>query len=176
MAKIAYVRVSTEDQHVDRQKIALDEIGMDKYFIEKLSGKNMERPQLKKMLEYVREDTLYINISRLARSTRDFLSIIEQLQNKKVELVSLKENIDTTTPQGRFILTIFAALAELEREYTLQRQREGIAAAKLKGQKFGRPQVQRPKEWNKVISCGGRVKLQQQSHESATEKALFIEW
>lgn len=177
MAKIAYVRVSTEDQHVDRQKIALDEIGMDKYFIEKLSGKNMERPQLKKMLEYVREgDTLYIeSISRLARSTRDFLSIIEQLQNKKVELVSLKENIDTTTPQGRFILTIFAALAELEREYTLQRQREGIAAAKLKGQKFGRPQVQRPKEWDKVIKLWrqGEITAAEAMKRLQLKKATF---
>lgn len=114
----------------------------------------MVRPELKKMLEYVREgDTLYIeSISRLARSTNDFLFLVQQLQDKKVELVSLKENIDTTTPQGRFVLTVFAALAELERENTLQRQREGIAAARLKGKKFGRPRIEKPKEWEKVIT------------------------
>lgn len=122
--------------------------------MEKVSGKNAERPQLKKMMEYTREaDTLYIeSISRLARSTKDLLSIVQQLQDKKVELVSLKENIDTTTPQGRFILTIFGALSELERENTLQRQQEGIAAARLKGKKFGRPRIEQPKDLNKVVN------------------------
>ena len=87
------------------------------------------------MLEYVREgDTLYIeSISRLGRSTRDLLNIIDVLQRKQVTLVSSKENIDTNTPQGRFVLSIFAALSELEREQTLQRQREGIAIAKSQG-------------------------------------------
>ena len=105
------------------------------------------------MMEYIREgDILYIeSISRLARSTRDLLSIVQQLQDKKVDLVSLKENIDTATPQGRFVLTIFGALSELERESTLQRQREGIAAAHLKGKKFGRPKIEVPKDWDKVI-------------------------
>lgn len=105
------------------------------------------------MMEYIRDgDILYIeSISRLARSTRDLLSLVEQLQYKKVDLVSLKENIDTGTPQGRFVLTIFGALSELERESILQRQCEGIAAARLKGKKFGRPKVEKPKEWNIVI-------------------------
>jgi DNA invertase Pin-like site-specific DNA recombinase len=153
MSKIGYVRVSTVDQNTDRQEIALSELGIQKLFIEKVSGKNTERPQFKKMMEYIREgDILYIeSISRLARSTRDLLSIVQQLQDKKVDLVSLKENIDTATPQGRFVLTIFGALSELERESTLQRQREGIAAARLKGKKFGRPRVEKPKEWDKVI-------------------------
>lgn len=153
MSKIGYIRVSTVEQNIDRQEIALSEIGMDKFFIEKVSGKKIDRAELKKMLEYIREgDTLYIeSISRLARSTKDFLSIVQQLQEKKVDLVSLKENIDTTTPQGRFVLTVFAALAELERETTLQRQREGIAAARIKGKKFGRPVLDTPSEWEKVI-------------------------
>lgn len=103
-------------------------ISVDKIFIEKISGKNMVRPELNKMLKYVHEgDILYIeSMSRLARNAKDFLSLVQQLQDKKVELVSLKENIDTTTPQGRFILIVFAALAELERENTLKHQREGI--------------------------------------------------
>ena len=90
-----------------------------------MSGKNANRPELKAMLEYVRDgDTLYIeSISRLGRSTRDLLNIIDVLQRKGVTLVSSKENIDTNTPQGRFVLSIFAALSELEREQTLQRQR-----------------------------------------------------
>lgn len=153
MSKIGYVRVSTLDQNTDRQEIALSELGIKTLFIEKVSGKNTERLQFKKMIEYIRAgDTLYIeSISRLARSTRDLLSIVQQLHDKKVDLVSLKENIDTATPQGRFVLTIFGALSELERESTLQRQREGIAVAHLKGKKFGRPRVENPKDWDKVI-------------------------
>lgn len=121
----------------------------------------MNRPQLKKMLEYIREgDTLYIeSISRLARSTRDLLSLIELLQNKKVYLISLKENIDTSTPQGRFVLTIFGALSELERENTLQRQKEGIHVAKEKGTKFGRPRVKKPNNWNKIIKLWERGEI-----------------
>lgn len=154
MSKIAYIRVSTMDQNTDRQKIALSELGIKKFFIEKISGKNVNRPELKKLLEYIREgDILYIeSISRLARSTRDLLSIIQKLQDKDVELVSLKENIDTATPQGRFVLTIFGALSELERESILERQREGIAAARLKGKKFGRPRIDKPKNWDKIIN------------------------
>jgi len=143
MPKIGYVRVSTLDQNTDRQEIALSELGIETLFIEKVSGKNTERPQFKKMIEYIRKgDILYIeSISRLARITSNLLSIVQQLHDKNVELVSLKENIDTATPQGRFVLTLFGALSELERESTLQRQREGIAAAHLKDKKFGRPRV-----------------------------------
>ena len=92
MSKIGYVRVSAADQKTDRQEIALKEFSVDKCFTEKASGKNTDRAQLKKMLEYVREgDTVYIeSISRLARSTKDLLNIVQQLQEKSVDLVSLK--------------------------------------------------------------------------------------
>lgn len=154
MSKIGYVRVSTIDQNTDRQERALAELKMDKVFIEKMSGKNTNRQEFRKMLEYVREgDVIYIeSISRLARSTRDLLSIVKQLEDKKVDLISLKEDIDTTTPQGRFVLTIFGALSELERENILQRQKEGIEIAKNKGKKFGRPEIEQPKDWDVVIS------------------------
>jgi len=152
MSKIAYIRVSAMDQNTDRQKIALSEFKIDKYFIEKVSGKNTNRPQLKNMLEYMREgDTIFIeSISRLARSTKDLLHLVQQMQDKSIDLVSLKESIDTTTPQGRFVLTIFGALSELERENTLQRQKEGIEAAKINGVKFGRPLIDKPKNWDKI--------------------------
>ena len=161
MSKIGYIRVSTIEQNTDRQEIALGKLGIDKMFIEKCSGKNRDREELKKMLDYIREeDTLYIeSISRLARSTRDLHTIVQILQNKKVYLVSLKENIDTSTPQGRFVLTIFGALSELERESTLQRQQEGIEAAKQKGKKFGRPVIAIPKEWNKIINLWKRGEI-----------------
>lgn len=177
MSKIAYIRVSSVDQHTDRQEIALNEIGMDRYFIEKASGKNTDRPEFKRMMEYIREgDTLYIeSISRLARSTKDLLNIVERLKQKGVAIVSLKENIDTNTPQGKFILTVFAALAELERENTLQRQREGIEAAKMKGKHFGRPITEIPKDFEKVYKewKAGNIKAVQAFNLLKLKKTTF---
>jgi len=101
----------------------MKELGVEKFFIEKISGKNAERPELKRMLDYVREgDTLVVeSISRLSRSIRDLLWIIDKLERSGVTFVSQKEAIDTSSPQGRFVLAIFGALSELEREQTLQR-------------------------------------------------------
>ena len=114
MAHIAYVRVSTAEQNEARQIEALKKHGIDKWFTEKVSGKNMNRPQLKAMLDYVREgDTIYIHdFSRLARSTKDLLAIVDQLQKKGVHLVSNKENLDTSTSNGRLMLTMIAAINE----------------------------------------------------------------
>lgn len=141
--KIGYCRVSSKTQNLDRQIIALKEQGVEKIFTEKISGKNKSRPQLKEMMEFIREgDTLVVeSISRLARNTMDFLEIVNDLTDRKVEVISLRENIDTSTPQGKFICTIFGALYELERENTKQSQLEGIAAAKERGVKFGRPRI-----------------------------------
>ena len=160
MSKVGYIRVSAIDQNTERQEVALKELKVDKIFTEKLSGKNTNRPELHRMLDYVREgDTLYIeSISRLARSTKD-LFLVQVLQEKGVDLVSLKENIDTTTPQGRFILTIFGALSELERENILQRQREGIEIAKQNGKVLGRPVIESPKDWDKVIALWNRGEI-----------------
>jgi len=143
MGKIGYIRVSTEHQETARQEAIMEQYQVERVFAEKISGKNANRPELKAMLDYVREgDTLYIeSISRLGRSTRDLLHIIDVLQRKGVTLISSKENIDTNTPQGRFVLSIFAALSELEREQTLQRQREGIAIAKAQGKYKGRQPI-----------------------------------
>ena len=144
MSNIAYVRVSTAEQNEARQIEALKKHTIDKWFTEKVSGKNMNRPQLEAMLDYVREgDTIYIHdFSRLARSTKDLLSIVEQLQEKGVHLVSNKENLDTSTPTGKLMLTMIAAINEFERENLLERQREGIAIAKEQG-KFKGGQVKK---------------------------------
>ena len=126
MARIAYIRVSTKEQNTGRQYELLRERNIipDKIYEEKVSGKNIDRPELKAMLSYVREgDTVYIeSISRLARNTRDFLNLVEYLQGKQVDLVSLKESIDTATPTGKFMLSVFAALYQLERQNTLLSQ------------------------------------------------------
>lgn len=117
---------------------------VERLFIDKASGKNMERPQLKEMLGFVRKGDIVIveSISRLARNTRDLLTIIDQLNRKGVQFVSLKECIDTTTASGKFMLTVFGAISELERSYILQRQREGIEQAKLTGKYKGRKSIQ----------------------------------
>ena len=135
MSKIGYIRVSTEHQETARQQEIMCDYQVDRIFSEKISGANKDRPQLRAMLDYVREgDTLYIeSISRLGRSTKDLLNIIDALTENGVTLISHKENIDTDTPTGKFMLTVFAALSQLEREQLKQRQREGIEIAKTQG-------------------------------------------
>lgn len=141
--KVGYVRCSSADQNPARQEAILKENGCEKVFSDMLSGKDTNRPGLKTMLEYVREgDILYVeSISRLARSTKDLLGIIDQLQEKNVQFISEKEKIDTDTPQGKFMLTVFAAMADLEREQIRQRQAEGIAIAKKNGKYTGRQAI-----------------------------------
>ena len=138
--RVAYVRVSTIEQNEARQVEALKKHNIEKWYIEKVSGKDTNRPKLKEMLEYVREgDIVYIHdFSRLARSTKDLLEIVETLQNKGVSLVSNKENIDSSTPTGKLMLTMIGAIAEFERQNLLERQREGIAIAQREGKFKGR--------------------------------------
>ena len=152
MAKVAYARVSSEEQNLDRQTDALENQGIERLFLEKVSGATMKRPELQKMLDYIREGDVVVveSISRLARSTRDLLGIVDILREKGADLVSLKESIDTKTPQGRFVLSIFASLSELERETIRDRQREGIDAARKRGKHLGRPRIETPENWEKV--------------------------
>ena len=151
--KIGYIRVSTQEQNTIRQEALMEALGVDEVYIDRMSGKDTNRPELQKMMEYVRRgDTVIVeSISRFARNTRDLLELVERLTAKGVEFVSKKEAIDTTTPTGKFMLTVFGAVAELEREYILQRQREGIAIAKANGIYRGRKPIQRP-EFNQVVS------------------------
>ena len=144
--KIGYIRVSTQEQNTIRQEVLMKSLGVDEIYIDRMSGKNANRPELQKMMKYVRKgDTVIVeSISRFARNTRDLLELVEKLTAKGVEFVSRKEAIDTTTPTGKFMLTVFGAVAELEREYILQRQREGIAIAKEQGKYKGRKPIDAP--------------------------------
>ena len=144
--KIGYIRVSTQEQNTVRQEALMESLGVDEVYIDRMSGKSTDRLELKKMMEYVRQgDTVIVeSISRFARNTRDLLELVERLTAKGVEFVSKKEAIDTTTPSGKFMLTIFGAVAELEREYILLRQSEGIAIAKSQGKYKGRNPIERP--------------------------------
>ena len=141
--KVSYIRCSTIEQNEARQLKMMQDQGAEKLFIDKASGKNTDRAAFKEMMSFVRTGDIVIveSISRIARNTRDLLSIVSELTEKGVEFVSLKESIDTTTPQGRFMLTVFGALAELERESILERQREGIEIAKSDGKYKGRKPV-----------------------------------
>ena len=143
---IAYVRVSTAEQNETRQKEALKKYDIDKWFIEKASGKDTNRPRLQEMLEYIREDdTVYVEeFSRLGRSTADLLNTVQQIEDVGAKFVSLKENFDTKTPTGKLQMTMMAAIAEIERSMILERQREGIAIAKREGKYKGRKAVSVP--------------------------------
>ncbi len=144
--KIGYIRISTTDQNIARQEVLMRELGVDNVYIDRMSGKSTNRPELQKMMSFVREGDVVIveSISRFARNTKDLLDLVEQLATKNVEFISKKEAIDTSTPTGKFMLTVFGAVAELEREYILQRQREGIEIAKAKGLYKGRKPIERP--------------------------------
>lgn len=144
--KIGYIRISTVDQNTARQEVLMQELGVEQVYIDRMSGKSTNRPELKQMMEFVRAgDTVIVeSISRFARNTRDLLELVEQLTAKGVEFVSKKECIDTTTPSGKFMLTVFGAVAELEREYILQRQKEGIAITKQNGVYKGRKPIEHP--------------------------------
>ena len=120
--KIGYIRVSTQEQNTARQEVLMEQLGVEMVYIDRTSGKNTDRPELQKMLLYVRKGDVVVveSISRFARNTRDLLELVDKLTAKEVEFISLKEAIDTSTPTGKFMLTIFGAVAELEREYILQ--------------------------------------------------------
>lgn len=144
--QIAYIRVSTMEQNEQRQLEAMKKYGIEKWFVEKVSAKDTNRPKLQEMLEFVREgDTVHIHdFSRLARSTKDLLEIVDTLNRKGVTLVSNKESIDTSTPTGKLMLTMIGAINEFERTNLLERQREGIAIAKRNGVYKGRKAITIP--------------------------------
>lgn len=133
--KVCYIRVSTEEQNEARQLEAMKDKGIERYFTEKISAKDTNRPKLQEMLEFVREgDTVYIHdFSRLARSTKDLLDIIETLNSKKVNLISNKENLDTSTPTGKMLVTMIGAINEFERQNLLERQKERDCSSKERG-------------------------------------------
>lgn len=139
--KVGYVRVSTKEQNTARQEELMKSLGVDKLYIDKMSGKNTERPELQKMMDFVREGDVVIveSFSRFARNTRDLLDLTDKLKEKQVKFISQKEKIDTDSTAGKFMLTLFAGLAEMERTNILERQAEGIAIAKAEGRMNGRP-------------------------------------
>lgn len=152
--KVGYVRCSTEHQNTIRQEVLMEKMGVEKLYVEKISGKNTDRPQLKEMLNFIREgDTVVVeSYSRLSRNTTDLLSLINIItEEKKADFKSIKEDIDTSTPTGKFILTVYSGLIAYERETILERQKEGIEEAKKAGKYKGRKPIDKPSNFDEVI-------------------------
>jgi len=149
---IAYVRVSTVEQNEGRQLEAMSKYSIDKTFVEKASGKDINRPQLQALLEFARQgDTVYIeSFSRLARDTKDLLTLVETMGNKDIKVISLKEGLDSSTPNGKLMLTMIGAIATFERDIMLERQREGIALAKAQGKYKGRKAKTLPENFDEL--------------------------
>jgi len=141
--QFAYARVSSDDQNLDRQLDAFEKLGipLENIAKEKQSGKNMERKKFEQLLDKLRTgDTLTVeSLSRLSRSAKDLLNIAERLEKGGITLVSLKEQLDTSTPYGRMLFTILASLAQFEREIIVARTMDGLASARARGRKGGRP-------------------------------------
>lgn len=182
--KIAYVRVSTAEQNEARQLEALKPYEVDKIFLEKASAKDTHRPKLQEMLDFVREDdTVYVkDFSRLARSTKDLLNLVELLDKKGVTLISLKENIDSKTTTGRLMLTMIGAIYEFERMNLLERQKEGIVLAKLAGKYKGRKRIVTPENGEEVFArwerreITGRAAMKELKLKSNTFYRLLTQW
>lgn len=176
--KVGYVRVSTKEQNPARQEKLMEDWGVEEIFIDKQSGKNLNRPGFKEMMNFVRSgDTVYVeSFSRLSRSTTDLLNTVNTLKEKGVSLVSDKEKIDTTTPAGVLIMTVFGAIYQFERENTLQRQREGIALAKRKGKYKGRMPYAITNDLLKIMADWrtGRIKLAEAVDRSGMSRATFL--
>lgn len=151
----AYIKVSSKEQNEVRQMKCLEKYEIDKIYSEKVSGATMNRPELKNMLDHLKSgDTVYIaDFSRLARSTYDLLTMIKAFEIKGINLVSDKEKLDMSTPQGKLILTVLAAVYEFERDILKERQSEGIAIAKAEGKYKGRTKKKYDEELFEKNKC-----------------------
>lgn len=141
--KVGYARVSTADQNLERQLDMLRQYGADPIFQERMTGTKRDRPELNRMLAHIAQgDTVVIeSLSRLGRSTKDLIELVELMKGKGVELVSLKEQIDTSTSTGKLLFTLMSALAQFERDVIAERTREGLKAARARGRCGGRPKT-----------------------------------
>lgn len=140
---LGYARVSTAEQNLDRQIDMLRQYGVDYIFTEKMTGTRKDRPELNRLLTRMTEgDTVVVeSLSRLGRSTKDLIELVELFETQHVHLVSLKESINTSTPSGKLLFTLMSAIAQFERDVIAERTKEGLAAARARGRKGGRPRT-----------------------------------
>jgi DNA invertase Pin-like site-specific DNA recombinase len=140
---IGYARVSTIEQTLDLQQDALRQAGCEQVFTDHISSAKSERPGLNQALEFVRSGDILVvwKLDRLGRSLKQLIEIVTELQKRNIGLRSLTENIDTTSPGGKLIFHIFGSLAEFERDLIRERTLAGLAAARARGRRGGRPRV-----------------------------------
>lgn len=152
--KIGYARVSTQDQNLDRQLDNLRAAGCERIFNEKMTGTKSDRPELKTMLLTLRSGDILVidSFSRLSRSTKDLLELVEKLTTMGVHLVSLKENLDTTTATGKLMLTMLSALSQFERDLIAERTVDGLKAARARGRCGGRPRSGTDKDRQQALA------------------------
>lgn len=145
--RFGYARVSTTEQNLEMQVEAIKSYGVDKIYSDKLSGKSMDRKEFGKLLEHLRAgDTLVIySLSRLGRKTKDLIGLIEKFNAENINLISIKENIDTNSPMGRAMIGMISIFSELEREIIVERVREGVKNARARGRMGGRPRANEEK-------------------------------
>ena len=188
MAVKTYVRISTKEQHIlpqidEIKKYALqkynEEIVAENVYAEEASGKDMNRPELKRMLDSLEENDILIvrEFSRLARSTKDLLDIVDSIKAKKAKLHSIKEDINTEGPLGNCIIAILGAVAQMERDIMLERQRAGIAAAKAAG-KYNRPKKKQPRFWKDVFKrwLNRETSFERMAKECNVSKTTIQKW
>lgn len=139
--RIGYARVSTEAQNLDRQIDAIKAYGVDELYTEKMTGTKAHRPELDKVKLRMRKGDIIVveSLSRLGRSTKDLLNLLDEFDAKGIQLVSLKESVDTSTPTGKLLVTVLSAISQFERDLIVQRTQEGLKAARARGRKGGRP-------------------------------------
>lgn len=178
MAVVGYVRVSSRDQNIDRQMEKMRGMAVDKIFQDKQSGKDTHREGLRAMLEYVREGDRVIvtSLDRLARSLSDLLRLVELLKEKKVDLVSVQEQVDTSTPQGRLMLQMFGMIAEFERATIADRRDQGIEIARKNGKRFGRPRIVLPQNFDREVKnwkAGGQTAVETYKKLGMTKASFY---
>lgn len=152
--KIGYARVSTQDQNLDRQLDNLRAAGCERIFNEKMTGTKSDRPELKTMLLTLRPGDILVidSFSRLSRSTKDLLDLVDRLTGMGIHLVSLKENLDTTTATGKLMLTMLSALSQFERDLIAERTVDGLKAARARGRCGGRPRAGTDKDRQQALA------------------------
>lgn len=175
MANIAYIRVSTTHQNTERQEVAMPE-NIDRTFIEKVSGKDTNRPEFKKMMEYVREgDVVYFeSFSRISRSLHDLLGILDEFERKGVQFVSLKEGVQTTGATGRLVVAVLGAISAYEREINAERREYGYRKA-CEDNRVGRPAAQMTEKLSAAIKewHAGKITAQEAWAQASVTKTTF---
>lgn len=179
--RVGYARVSTKDQDTRLQEDALSQAGCDKVFLETASGAQKDRPELAKAIAYLRPGDVLVcwKLDRLARSVRQLVETVEDLNARGIGFVSLTEAIDTTSPGGRLVFHLFSALAEFERELIRERTNAGLKSAKARGVQFGRPKAltdAQVKVANTLRAGGGQSAADIARHLGVSRATLYRAW